>query len=136
MTDFETAVYFPPDVPLDKRTYVGRPAGSSFPADPKEYNRPSPPEVLTGEPYNPFKLDVWQFATSLSDFKVSQCALTFPLSLKRMLQSTVPAIDDILDAMRNPDPASRLASHEALKALGSVVASMPPASLHIAPVCL
>ena len=84
VTDFETAVYFPPDVPLDKRTYAGRPAGSSFPADPKEYNRPSPPEVLTGEPYNPFKLDVWQFATSLSDFKVSLCALPFSLSLKRI----------------------------------------------------
>ena len=75
VTDFETAVYFPPDVPLDKRTCVGPPTAVSWPTDIREYNRPMPPEVLSGEPYDPFKLDVWQLATSLRDFKVRSCAL-------------------------------------------------------------
>ena len=29
-----------------------------------------PPEFLSGEPYDPFKLDMWQLGKSFSDFKV------------------------------------------------------------------
>lgn len=39
-----------------------------------EYSRDVPPEVKSGEPYDPFKLDVWQLGTGISDFKVDICS--------------------------------------------------------------
>ena len=67
MIDFELAVRFPLNSPHEERTCVGRPSGGSLPGP---SGRPMPPEVLSGEPYDPFKLDVWQLGNSLSDFKV------------------------------------------------------------------
>lgn len=64
--DFESAVQFPKDCPVEKRVLVGLPCGSW-----NSYGRQSPPEVLSGAPYNPFKVDVWQLGTSLSDMKVT-----------------------------------------------------------------
>lgn len=69
--DFEVAVMFPHTTPLDECLVVGYPTGGSYPEDTKLYARPVPPEVASGQPYDPFKLDVWQFGTGLDDFKAS-----------------------------------------------------------------
>ena len=67
LTDFELAIMFPMDSTFEERLCVGPPLGGSIP----DYNaRPMPPEVLSGKPYDPFKLDVWQLGTTFSDFKV------------------------------------------------------------------
>ncbi|TFK89446.1 hypothetical protein K466DRAFT_597791 [Polyporus arcularius HHB13444] len=115
LTDFETAVYFPPKVPWEKRVCVGLPSGGSFPAE--KYGRVNPPELLSDAPYDPFKLDVWQLAISFVD-----------------LTTTVPSIDNVMEAMRCPDASSRPSSHEALSKLVEAVASLPPQSLLIPPV--
>ncbi|RPD56364.1 hypothetical protein L226DRAFT_468524, partial [Lentinus tigrinus ALCF2SS1-7] len=121
LTDFETAVYFPPDVPIEKRVCVGLPNGDSFSTDSEQYGRPKPPELLSDAPYDPFKLDVWQLATSYAD-------LTY-LSLR----TTISSIDEIMKTMRSPDPSSRPTSRDALYRLIEVVASLPPQSLLIPP---
>lgn len=36
------------------------------------YLRPIAPEMHTGEPYEPFKPDVWQLVNGFSDFQVSR----------------------------------------------------------------
>ncbi|TFY57490.1 hypothetical protein EVG20_g8528 [Dentipellis fragilis] len=55
LIDFETALASEPD--SSNRTCVG------FPTDePEEYTRPAIPEMRSGQPYDPFKVDVWQFA--------------------------------------------------------------------------
>ena len=68
LIDFEVAVHFQEDVPQEKRLCQGPPMGGSFP---DSYGRRMPPEVVSGEPYDPFKLDVWQLGVSFDDFKVS-----------------------------------------------------------------
>lgn len=67
LNDFETAVQFSLDIAAEDCVCVGIPVGPSL-SD--RYCRPVPPEVQTGKPYDPFKLDVWQFSTSFADFKV------------------------------------------------------------------
>lgn len=69
LIDFEVAVEFPDDWPLNQRVVTGIPLGGSL-IDSSNYTRPLPREVTSGKPYCPFKLDVWQLGTSLSNFKV------------------------------------------------------------------
>ncbi|KAI8982909.1 kinase-like domain-containing protein [Trametes punicea] len=114
INDFETAVHFSADVAPCDRTCLGLPLSASF--DPEKYTRPVAREVLSGQPYDPFKLDVWQFGTSLSDFK-----------------TTLPDIDAILTAMTEDDPLNRISAFQALKRLSQIVESVPPATLKIAP---
>ncbi|KAI0766332.1 hypothetical protein BD413DRAFT_570094 [Trametes elegans] len=111
LNDFETAVRFLPDVPPEKRVCVGLPVGASFP-NPERYSRPIPPEVEGDKPYDPFKLDVWQFGTSLAGFK-----------------SNVPPIDELLSSLRNPDASMRPSAYEALSTMASIVGSIPPNAL-------
>ncbi|EIW51817.1 uncharacterized protein TRAVEDRAFT_136635 [Trametes versicolor FP-101664 SS1] len=118
LNDFETAVHFKEDVPPHARTCVGLPLCPTF-ATQERYFRRVPQEVLSGRPYDPFKLDVWQFGTSLSDFKTS-----------------IREIDDILVSMTEVNPAIRVSAYDALKSLAKVVSSMPPDSLNIAPIVI
>ena len=81
LIDFETAVQFPAECPLTERVSVGLPFT-------EEYTRPLAPELVSGEAYCSFKLDVWQLGTSLTNFKVwhflthySLCLLAFRLRL-------------------------------------------------------
>ncbi|KAG5353006.1 hypothetical protein C0989_011154 [Termitomyces sp. Mn162] len=97
LIDFEVSVQFPEDCPIENR-------------------RQCPPEVESGKPYDPFKLDVWQLASSLHKFK-----------------SKIPAIDETLAAMTDDDPVCRLDAQQALDRLGQIVASMPPESLLFEP---
>ena len=69
LVDFEVAVQFPDDCPASERVCTGIPCTGSL-ANVSEYARPAIPEMLTGEPYDPFKLDVWQLASSFGEFDV------------------------------------------------------------------
>ncbi|OSD08292.1 hypothetical protein PYCCODRAFT_1472944 [Trametes coccinea BRFM310] len=75
------------------------------------------PEVYSGNLYDPFKADIWLFGDSFATF-----------------QSTMPAIDDILESLKSEDTTARPTAAEARDQLASVVHSMPPASLLICPV--
>ncbi|KAJ3008173.1 hypothetical protein NUW54_g3256 [Trametes sanguinea] len=118
LNDFETAVMFGQDVPIEDCVCTGLPHGPSFPG-PEKYRRPVPPEVESGKPYNPFKLDVWQFAMSLRDFK-----------------SNIPEVDNTLELLRNPDPLLRISAYEAMATIANVVAMIPPYALAVPPIVL
>ena len=49
-------------------------------------------------------------------------------------QSTIPAIDEVLEDMTNIDPVHRLDAKKAMDRLGTVICSMTPESLLIEPV--
>ncbi|KAI0672670.1 hypothetical protein C8Q78DRAFT_672709 [Trametes maxima] len=117
LTDFEVAVMFPNETALKDCLVNGFPIGGSYADDVKSYTRPVPPEVHSGNPYDPFKLDVWQFGTSLDDFK-----------------STIPAVDRILEDLRLPDAAARLSSFHALEYLSEAIAELTPKTLMLPPV--
>ncbi|KAA1478272.1 hypothetical protein DENSPDRAFT_663261 [Dentipellis sp. KUC8613] len=108
LIDFETAVSFEPDSDPSHRTCLGFPTG-----DKETYTRPLTQEMMSGQPYDPFKLDVWQ---------LSIC-LTF--------DTNIPEIDKILQTMRIRDALQRPASDDVLSRLRSVVNSMSPQSLLI-----
>ncbi|KAH9900805.1 hypothetical protein C8Q73DRAFT_675845 [Cubamyces lactineus] len=80
------------------------------------YSRPTAPEVQSGEPYDAFKTDVWQFSASFWDFR-----------------STVPAIDEVLEAMRGDNAATRPSSSEARDRLAVAFHSTAPIHLLIPP---
>ncbi|PIL28179.1 hypothetical protein GSI_09716 [Ganoderma sinense ZZ0214-1] len=115
MIDFELAIRFPLDSPKEERVCVGRPSGGSE-SLPGPSGRPMPPEVLSGQPYDPFKLDVWQLGNSISDLK-----------------STIPEIDKVLVSMVDPDPATRPTAYEAMRALLDAIGAIPPVALLIEP---
>lgn len=70
LIDFEVAIEFPPECPVEEQVVTGVPVGGSFGID--RYTRPHAPEYISGKPYSPFKLDIWQMASSLTDVRVSQ----------------------------------------------------------------
>jgi len=111
LIDFEVAIEFPPECPAEERLGTGYPSGGSF-GDLSEYAAPRAPECASGKPYSPFKLDVWQLGTSLSNFKTK-----------------VGPIDAVLEAMTATDQADRPSAQEALDQIGKVYYSMPPQSL-------
>ena len=97
-----------------------------------------PPEVLSGKPYDPFKLDVWQLGKSISDFKVPLVASSVAFALLTVFvhfvsQSTIPEIDKVLASMVDPDPTTRPTAYEAMKALLNAVGAIPPVALIIEP---
>ncbi|KAF8161987.1 kinase-like domain-containing protein [Pholiota molesta] len=115
LIDFEVAIDFPPECPVEEQVVTGIPTGGSF-GDSDRYTRPHAPEYISGKPYSPFKLDIWQMASSLTD-----------------VRSTIPGIDKVLDDMYCTNPDERPHAQEALDRIRSVVNSMSPQSLLIAP---
>ncbi|OJT14091.1 hypothetical protein TRAPUB_9367 [Trametes pubescens] len=113
LNDFETAVRFPLDMPAEDCVCVGLPVGPSF-SD--RYCRPVPPEVQTGKPYDPFKLDVWQFSTSFADFKCH-----------------IPEVDGVLERMRDPDPTLRPPAWVAMNRISDFLQATPPQALYYPP---
>ncbi|KAL1760205.1 hypothetical protein FB107DRAFT_270253 [Schizophyllum commune] len=111
-----TAIEFPDDCPPSERLCVGLPCINSI-SDADKYMPPRIPEMHTGEPYDPFKLDVWQLATSLLDF-----------------DTTLPAVEEVFAYMGSDDPADRLTAQAALMRLREAIEDMPPKSLLIPPV--
>ncbi|TRM63892.1 hypothetical protein BD626DRAFT_568504 [Schizophyllum amplum] len=117
LIDLETAIEFPADCPPSERTCTGLPNISSLAGDPDVYAPPRIPEMATGEPYDPFKLDVWQLATSFEDF-----------------DSTMPPVQEMLRCAASLHPAERLTADEALSRLRTFLEGTPPKSLLIPPV--
>ncbi|KAF9483154.1 hypothetical protein BDN70DRAFT_828108 [Pholiota conissans] len=115
LIDFEVAIDFPSDCPIEERVATGYPLGGSF-LDLERYQRPHAPEFSGGKPYNPFKLDIWQLAQSLSGIRI-----------------TVVKIDKVLDDMANADSDQRPSAQEALDRIRDVVNSIPPNALLIEP---
>ncbi|KAI0762295.1 kinase-like domain-containing protein [Fomes fomentarius] len=107
--DFESAIQFPVDCPVEEQVVVGIPRGSW-----QTYGRPCPPEMASGSPYNPYKADVWQLGKSLSDVK-----------------TTIPEVDELLAAMTEPDPDRRMTSTELLTRLRDIFQSAPVTSFNI-----
>ncbi|GJE86788.1 kinase-like domain-containing protein [Phanerochaete sordida] len=112
--DLETAVEFPEACPLHERRCARLKLPLGVP--PEEYARPVPPEILDGQPFDPFKVDVWQFGTGFSSFK-----------------STIAPIDQVLVSLTDPDASSRPSASEALSRLAECVNAMPPKDLRIKP---
>lgn len=69
MIDLEVAIAFPPERKTEECLITGFPFSGSFQGIDK-YARDQAPEFSSGEPYSPFKLDVWQLGQSLWSFKV------------------------------------------------------------------
>ena len=63
LIDLEYAHEFAEDIPEAERVLTGLPFVGYLPK--------VAPEVSSGEPYNPFKADVWQLANGFSNFEVS-----------------------------------------------------------------
>ncbi|TFY59007.1 hypothetical protein EVG20_g7948 [Dentipellis fragilis] len=106
LIDFEVATSFEADCPKNERLCTGCPMGSSL-IQSETYARPRIPEMNSNEPYDPFKLDVWQLGTAIEP------------------------IDNILDAMKALDSAVRLDANDVLAKLTSAIHHMPPLSLLI-----
>ncbi|KDR79362.1 hypothetical protein GALMADRAFT_154278 [Galerina marginata CBS 339.88] len=115
LIDFEVAIEYPPESSKDECVCTGLPLGGSF-LEAEMYSRPVAPECAPGQPYSPFKLDVWQLATSLSN-----------------VTTRIPAVDQVLVDMRHSNPLHRLDAQAALDELQKIVHSMPPISLLIEP---
>ncbi|KAK7686436.1 hypothetical protein QCA50_010660 [Cerrena zonata] len=113
--DFEVSVAFPEELPLESCLCVGLPAGGTI----SEWARPVPPEVTSGKPHSPFKVDVWQFGSSFTGLWT--------------YRTTIPAIDDILISLVNDDVAHRPDANEALSLFRGVVNKMAPNDLLIPP---
>ncbi|KAA1478271.1 kinase-like protein [Dentipellis sp. KUC8613] len=113
MNDFETAVMFEPDTDPSECTCIGCPMGN-----PDTYTRPMTPEILKEEPYDPFKLDVWQLGVSL------------------VFETTIAPIDEIIASMWHGEDADRPTAREVLSRLSTIVHSIAPQSLLIPPVLL
>lgn len=77
---------FSDETPLEECLVSGYPEGDSYPDDVKKYARAVPPEVTSGKPYDPFKLDVWQFGKSLENFKVPDHVSSFHLLLLKSMR--------------------------------------------------
>jgi len=115
LIDFEVAVEFPLERASGECFCTGFPLGGSFP-QPEMYSRPLAPEMTTGEPYSPFKMDVWQLGISFRDLRMK-----------------ISGIDQVLEEMTTTDPAARLGAYEALEKFGRVVNAVPPATWLINP---
>ncbi|EIW51790.1 uncharacterized protein TRAVEDRAFT_75567 [Trametes versicolor FP-101664 SS1] len=112
--DFETAIRFSPHMAAEDCVCVGVPMIDPSLAD--RYRRPAPPEVHSGKPYDPYKLDVWQLSTSFADFKCH-----------------IPEIDGLMERMRDPDPALRPAAWEATYRISEFLQATPPQALYYPP---
>ncbi|KAK7691872.1 hypothetical protein QCA50_005276 [Cerrena zonata] len=116
--DFETSVAFLEELPFESCVCVGLPAGGTI--CPGKWARAVPPEVTSGEPYSPFKLDVWQFGYSFTGLYT--------------YRTTIAAIDDILINLVSNDVTHRPSAKEALSMLRGVVDGMAPIDLLIPPI--
>ncbi|TFK33304.1 kinase-like domain-containing protein, partial [Crucibulum laeve] len=115
LIDFEFAIEFPDNTLPSECVSIGYPLDDVVQSqDNLGYGRPIPPEVDSGHPYNPFKLDIWQLGDGLREFK-----------------TTIASIDEVLESFICENPNDRMNATEALHKLQSVVHSMTPLSLLI-----
>ena len=129
INDFELAVGFNENTPEEDHLCVGIPLGGSIDRN----ARPMPPEVLSGKPYSPYKLDVWQLGVAFEHFRVR----VFQLGLVKILscsQTGIQGIDSTLDTLSDPDPSTRPTAYRAMTSLLNAVAEIPPKLLRDPPV--
>ncbi|KAL8283408.1 hypothetical protein RQP46_005818 [Phenoliferia psychrophenolica] len=98
INDYEWSVQFSPDSSESSMLVQGFPL-QAYGITLDEYKRPIPPEVLTGEPYCPFRMDVFQLGTSLHRI------------FHHM--SRVPELVTLLSDMADDDPLKRPTAREA-----------------------
>ncbi|KAF8904198.1 kinase-like domain-containing protein [Mucidula mucida] len=110
LIDLEFSIQFSADCPEDQCKVVGPPVDSPH------YVVPVPPEGQDGEPYCPFKADVWQLGYYL-----------------QQLSSNIEEIDAVIREMVNPDPVARMSCEDLLNKFRDVVYNVPPEQLHVAP---
>jgi len=115
LIDFEVAVEFPEELSFADCVVTGCPFGGSFAQS--GYSHPLAPEMLTGQLYSPFKLDVWQFGYYFKD---------------KMFKKALPEIDGIISSLTEDDWVSRPSARDALQRMQDVVNSIPPSALHVA----
>ena len=90
--DFEFAVQFPEDTLPEARVCPGDPCP---PWAGERYARPHPPELFSGKPYCPFKVDIWQLGCTFTTENLKVCVtsvystpdsnIDIPLSLLRQV---------------------------------------------------
>ena len=132
INDLELAVSFPWGTPKEQQVCVGIPLGGSV----DKNTRPMPPEVLSGKPYCPYKLDVWQLGTAFSDFRVCRQHYFLATLSHIPVKSGMLEIDAVLDSLTDPNPETRPEAYIAMAALLDAVAAIPPKSLMIQPTVL
>ncbi|KAF8878122.1 kinase-like domain-containing protein [Gymnopilus junonius] len=108
--DFESAIEFPEDSLASERLCSG------VPVPPREiYRRRIPPELENDEPYNPFKLDIWQFGSNIHES-------LYPTGLAE--------IDQLWLGLIAPCSEDRPTAREALFRLDEYLRRTPQSSLH------
>ncbi|TFY59167.1 hypothetical protein EVJ58_g5952 [Rhodofomes roseus] len=111
---FEVAVKYPPDTLPEQRWLTSLPIPGS--------KRAVPSEVTCGLPYDPFKVDVWQFAQNFSNFR-----------------RTTPDFDDVLTHVAQAKITVRPTAVEVRAQLADFIDKIaltspliPPVHLHLA----
>ena len=133
INDLELAVSFPCGTPKEQQVCVGIPLGGSV----NKNARPMPPEVLSGQPYCPYQLDIWQLGAAFSDFRVSPRCDSFIVHQSYLLmQSGIQAIDAVLDTLTDPNPETRPPAYDAMALLLDAMAEVTPKALMIPPTVL
>ncbi|PPQ91190.1 hypothetical protein CVT25_001206 [Psilocybe cyanescens] len=104
--DFETAVDFPSDS-TDRKC-------SEFPFNMSEYGRPVAPELSNGQPYCPFRLDMWQLG----------------IDLHSQYHTGLVEIDTLWADLTADAPEDRPTADEAMQILDAYLRKTPPSELH------
>ncbi|KAJ3506817.1 hypothetical protein NLJ89_g6659 [Agrocybe chaxingu] len=90
---------------------------TGLPFQDDNYSRPRAPELnIPDKPYCPFRLDIWQFGTSV---------------LKHFPNSGIPEIDAIWPPLVSENPRDRPCAKEVMDKLNEVVRSIRPSDLHL-----
>ncbi|KAJ3493871.1 hypothetical protein NLJ89_g10919 [Agrocybe chaxingu] len=107
--DFETAVAFPEDVPESQRML------SEVPFPVPEYSRQRAPEWREGQPYCPFRMDIWQLGSDLRD--------SYPTG--------IPEVDQLWADLAAEEPDQRPTAGEAMLRLDTLLRETPPSKFHV-----
>jgi hypothetical protein len=125
LIDFELSVRFPENSRSEDRVVTGMPLKRLGLEDPEDYGRDIAPEMLSGEPYDPFKTDVFQMGKMFHDHFHVRRHLFLPNNRKTVthrpclfplqaLKDDVPELVAIFAAMMADRPNSRLTAGKAL----------------------
>ena len=127
INDFELAVTFDPDSEPSSRTVTGFPTTGVRTG---EYGRRPAPEMLSGDPYCPFRADIWQLGTMFkSSFgvcvksRVSLSHTQLSTSQSPHLCHLSQQLVDLIDTMCSEVPSSRPSASEALDCVRQLVLS-------------
>ena len=125
INDFELAVTFEPHSEPSSRTVTGLPITGIRTG---KYGRKPAPEMLSENPYCPFRADIWQLGTMFKMlFGVCVLGLVYfslsQLSSSQHLRHLSEPLVDLIDIMCSEDPSSRPSASEALDRVRRLVLS-------------